>query len=127
MTYQGGNVTNTDILYFVQDPITRKWFAKVSDETASKMFGERLLSSAGLIPLKEQDYSALASAYGEKKEDFIRLLNETSAQYLPKTGGTTKKKATTQGKSSAPKDSFPAWKSKNPNGTAAQYKQYLAS
>jgi hypothetical protein len=100
LTYQGGNVTNTDILYFVQDPITRKWFAKVSDETASKMFGERLLSSAGLIPLKEQDYGAIASAYGEKKENFVKLLNETSAKYLPKTGGTTEKKATTGSKQS---------------------------
>jgi hypothetical protein len=28
-------------------------------------------------------------------------------------------------KKDAPKDSFPSWKAKNPNGTAAQYKQYL--
>ncbi len=55
---------------------------------------------AGLIPLKEQDYGAIASAYGEKKENFVKLLNETSAKYLPKTGGTTEKKATTGSKQS---------------------------
>jgi hypothetical protein len=43
-----------------------------------------------------------------------------------KGGGSTSKPAPVKGGGKA-KDSFPVWKSKNPNGTAAQYKQYKNS
>lgn len=104
LTYKGGNVTNTDILYFVQDPITHKWFAKVSDETSSKLFGEKMLASAGLVPINERDYATIASSYKKSKNFIVNLFNKASAQYLPKTGGTTEKKATTGSKQSTKKE-----------------------
>jgi hypothetical protein len=44
----------------------------------------------------------------------------------PAKGGSTSTPAPVKGGGKA-KDSFPVWKSKNPNGTAAQYKQYKNS
>jgi hypothetical protein len=44
----------------------------------------------------------------------------------PAKGGSTSTPAPAKGGGKA-KDSFPVWKSKNPNGTAAQYKQYKNS
>lgn len=126
--YSGGGVTisNTDILYFVQDPITRKWFAKVKDETMPRGVGlPKILSTSGYLELNDANINTMASGF-KKNANELRALLRKAEGMIPNVKGksvSSQPKQQTSGK----KDSFPTWKSKNPNGTAAQYKQYLAS
>lgn len=126
--YSGGGATisNTDILYFVQDPITRKWFAKVKDETIPRDLGvSKILSKSGYLELNDANINTMASGF-KKNANELRALLRKAEGMIPNVKGksvSSQPKQQTSGK----KDSFPTWKSKNPNGTAAQYKQYLAS
>ena len=80
--------------------------------------------------------SQMSTYYKTDPETFIEAYGASGVdlrKYAPsgnintkKGGGSTSKPAPVKGGGKA-KDSFPVWKSKNPNGTAAQYKQYKNS
>jgi hypothetical protein len=65
------------------------------------------------LGLDEAKLKANFPAYAKEKSGAVQ--KPKSGVVTPKSGVTAKKT----------KDSYPAWKSKNPNGTPAQYKQYL--
>jgi hypothetical protein len=94
-----------------------------------------------IVKLTPNNIGSLASASKIDTKEFVSVINEkTKREFIPlsiiegtivqKRGGgksTSTGGGKGKGKSTTPKDSFPTWKSKNPNGTPSQYKQYLES
>jgi hypothetical protein len=103
-------------------------YSGVDDFDKPVKIQKSVLIPAGLVR------TGVISSQSGKNQEFINTLFDKAIQEANElnTKGRKGTKASTpqpSKKQSTPKtkDSFPTWKTKNPNGTAAQYKQYIQS